>query len=139
MGDTSRKESLDDLLVAIDHAWHDPGSRPQIDALIRQHPEWAEEATEFLAALERMDEPEDEEWREAHDRLHDWLLSTGIDQALAEAARLAQATPTRTTDLPDTGNASVIVVCPDDICRGAGEVHARRRGRDVPGLSGRGR
>jgi hypothetical protein len=105
MDDISRQNFLDDLLVEIDHAWHDPSARPRIEALIQQHPEWADEAREFLAALEGMDEPGEDELRQADDRIHQWLLSTGIEAALAKATRTAHETPTRSAHRPRAGDA----------------------------------
>jgi len=106
MDETSRKDTLENLLVEIDHAWRDPEARPRIAALIQEHADLAEEARGFVAALEAMDEPVDDELQAADDRIHQWLLSTGIDAAIAKAARTAQAASTRTFEVLQSSGAS---------------------------------
>jgi hypothetical protein len=94
---TTDRDVLESMLIQIERAWFDRGDRGEVERLIAEHPELAEELHEFSQLLEPdeigMVEPR---LAKAEESLHDWLLNDGIVEALSAAAA-ARREPTATT------------------------------------------
>ena len=108
----TERDVLESMLIQIERAWFDRGDRGEVERLIAEYPELAEELREFSQLLEPdeidMVEPT---FLKAEDSLRDWLLNAGIEKALSSSAA-ARRKPTVTTisdpagDGGEKGNAS---------------------------------
>jgi len=97
MREPSRDDSIDDLLVQVEQLWREQADKESVVDLISRHPEFAEEMQEFFTDLVESDDPVDAELQRAEESVHQWLLTRGIDQALAATAQLRQQVTSTTT------------------------------------------
>jgi hypothetical protein len=96
LGEPSRDDVLDNLLIRVEQLWRD-SDKSGLDDLIRRHPEFSAEMQEFFADLAESDDPVDGDFQEAEENIYHWLRTRGIDEALSTAARLRREVTSPTT------------------------------------------
>jgi hypothetical protein len=100
---TAQRDLLESLLAQIERAWFDRGERVNVEQLISEHPDLANELREFSRALFESDDAGGVEpvFLQAEKVVHDWLQNTGINEALiAAAAARRESNRTDATDVP---------------------------------------